>query len=161
LPSQCIAAENVLPLHDAAPQLTVAAANPAHDFASFPSQLFAAHGDDPVSHAVRLPCGAPTTATHVPFEPATSHASHWPSHARSQQRPSTHAPEPHSPAVVQLAPLRLLQVPAFPVAAHVLPASHDEVAQHTPSTQKPVLHELPSLHAVPRSSILVHALPLQ
>ena len=137
-------------MHDAAPQLTVAAAKPAQDFGSCPSQLFAAHGDEPVSHAVRLPCGAPTTATQVPFEPATSHASHWPSHARSQQRPSTHAPEPHSLAVAQLAPFRLLHVPVSP---QVLPASHDEVAQHTPSTQNiPAAQSLTVVHGTARAT---------
>ena len=48
------------------------------------------------AQAARVPCGAPVAGEHVPTLPATSHASHWPPHARSQQAPSTHAPVAHS-----------------------------------------------------------------
>ena len=48
--------------------------------------------------------GAPETGAHVPTEPGTSHASHCPLHARSQQTPSVQAPLPHWPAAVQATP---------------------------------------------------------
>lgn len=76
IPSQRIALENVVPEHVAVPHTTVALANAAQVFPSVPSQLFAAQGDEPASHAVRAPCGAPTTATQLPFDPVTSQASH-------------------------------------------------------------------------------------
>jgi hypothetical protein len=57
------------------------------------------------AHAARVvPCGAPVTAPHVPMVPARSQASHWPSHAVSQQNPSTQFPESHSDGIVQTEP---------------------------------------------------------
>jgi hypothetical protein len=41
-------------------------------------------------HAVRVPCGAPTTPLHVPTLPATSQALHCSVHAVVQQTPSAH-----------------------------------------------------------------------
>ena len=40
----------------------------------------------------KLPRGLPATAVQVPCEPATSQASHWPSHAVLQQKPSAQVP---------------------------------------------------------------------
>ena len=48
------------------------------------------------AQAVRVPCGPPVAGAHVPALPAMSHASHWPPHARSQQKPSTQLPVAHS-----------------------------------------------------------------
>ena len=56
-------------------------------FASMPLQN-APHGPNP-AHAARPPCAPPLTAVHTPALPATSHASHWPVQAASQQTPST------------------------------------------------------------------------
>lgn len=56
------------------------------------------------SQGVRSPCGLPLTGTHCPSSPATSQASHWPSHRASQQKPSTHAPELHSASTVHAVP---------------------------------------------------------
>ena len=44
------------------------------------------------------------TVAQVPTLPGTSHASHWPPHARSQQKPSTQLPEAHCAATAQAAP---------------------------------------------------------
>ena len=74
-------------------------------------------------------------ALQVPDEPATSQASHWPSHARSQHTPSVQKPEPHSRLLVHDVPASFEQVP-FLFAAHDEPASHPIEEQHTPSVQK-------------------------
>jgi hypothetical protein len=61
-----------------------------HLVRSLPSHASALHASPPPSsHAVRVPCGAPMTPEHLPGTPVTSHASHWPLHALSQQTPST------------------------------------------------------------------------
>jgi hypothetical protein len=72
------------------------------------------HDDPSLAHAARTPCGAPTTGEQVPTLPATSQAWHWPSHATSQQTPSTHSPLPHWLAPEQAAPSTSLgaQMPA-------------------------------------------------
>jgi hypothetical protein len=74
--------------HDAAAQLVDVPLIEAHLVRSAPSQVA---WQTPVpAHAVRvLPCTAPATATHVPTLPPTSHASHCPLQALSQQTPST------------------------------------------------------------------------
>jgi len=57
------------------------------------------------AHAVRAPCGAPTTAEQVPLAaPPVSHASHCPVHGVSQQTPSTHKPELHDSSTVHALP---------------------------------------------------------
>ena len=56
-------------------------------------------------HAPRVPWGMPSTVTHVPSFPVTSHASHFPPHALSQQSPSTQLPETHSREAPQAVPL--------------------------------------------------------
>jgi hypothetical protein len=68
-------------------------------------------------HAVRLPWGAPLTAKQVPTLFVTSHASHCPLHATSQQTPSTQYPLVHSSE-----------------APHVIPIAF--FARHTPTEQK-------------------------
>jgi hypothetical protein len=60
-----------------------------------PSQL-PPHTVPSEAQAVRCPCGAPVEGEHVPALPATSHASHWPPQARSQQTPSAQEPAAHS-----------------------------------------------------------------
>jgi hypothetical protein len=52
----------------------------------------------------RAPCGVPPTGQHVPSWSGTSHASHCPVHAWSQQKPSTQLPLAHWSAAVQLLP---------------------------------------------------------
>jgi hypothetical protein len=56
------------------------------------------------SQAARPFLGAPFTGWHLPSEPDSPQASHWPSHLASQQKPSTQKPDEHSTAVVQAAP---------------------------------------------------------
>jgi hypothetical protein len=70
---------------------------------------------------VRAPCGAPTTAAHVP---AALHASHWPSHAALQHTPSTQNVELHSTLPAHVWPFGLsgTQVPA---AQRLLAAQSD------------------------------------
>jgi hypothetical protein len=69
---------------------------------------------------------------HLPIEPATSHASHVPVHAVSQQRPSTQWSLTHPLALVQLSPIEPLSTHAPPLqwllAAHCASVVH-EVAQ--------------------------------
>jgi len=48
------------------------------------------------AQALRAPCGAPVAGEQVPTLPATSHASHCPPQARSQQNPSAQEPVAHS-----------------------------------------------------------------
>ncbi len=72
---------------------------PVQDVRVLPSHWAAWHGSvaGGTGHAGRLPCGLPTTGVHVPVLPATSHASHSPVHALSQQTPSTQNPLTHAP----------------------------------------------------------------
>ena len=65
-----------------------------------------------VAHALRVPCGVPVAVEQVPTLPATSHASHWPVHARLQQTPSTHSPVAHSLLPAQEVPCALMKVAA-------------------------------------------------
>jgi hypothetical protein len=58
----------------------------------------------PAGQAGRLPSGAPRPSEHFPMLPATSHASHCPSQARSQQTPSTQSPLAHSRGAPQSSP---------------------------------------------------------
>jgi len=77
-----------------------------------PSQL-PPHAEPSLAQAARLPAGAPVFAAHVPTEPATSHASHWPLHAVLQHTPSTHWPLPHSAAAVHVPPKIFLKLPVM------------------------------------------------
>jgi hypothetical protein len=65
----------------------------------------------------------------------TSHASHCPSHAASQQTPSTQNPDPQSDAVVHEAPAGFAQPPRAPATSQRAGAVQPGVAQHAPSTQ--------------------------
>jgi hypothetical protein len=76
---------------------------PLHDVRVTPSHCGIAHAV-PVGQPVRDPCGAPTTATHVPCDIDTSHASHSPVHAAEQQKPSAQKPLVHAVAFVHDAP---------------------------------------------------------
>jgi len=78
-------------VHESAPHDVVAPfAKPAHLSRTAPSHLvFAQSVALRVSHAERAPCGVPVAGVHVPSLPVMSHASHCPSHALSQQTPST------------------------------------------------------------------------
>src|SRR5690606_22699667 len=53
-----------------------------------PSQL-PPQAEPSLAQAGRSPTGAPTVAVHVPSEPGASQRAHCPSHADSQQTPST------------------------------------------------------------------------
>jgi hypothetical protein len=50
------------------------------------------------SHAVRIPCGVPITATHLPSVLVSLQLSHWPLHAPSQHTPSAQWPDAQSPS---------------------------------------------------------------
>jgi hypothetical protein len=65
------------------------------DAALEPSQV-PPQPDPSSAHAGRAPCGAPeVSVVHVPANGATSHASHWPEQARSQQNPSAQMFDAH------------------------------------------------------------------
>jgi hypothetical protein len=64
-----------------------------------------AHALPSLAQAARAPWGGPWTAEQVPSRPFTSHASHWPVHALSQQKPSTQSPDLHWSGAVQAPPL--------------------------------------------------------
>jgi hypothetical protein len=83
------------PLHQRPPRHAVSTAQ-------LVAHVPAMHTYDP--HDVRPPWGGPPTLEQVPFEPATSQASHCPVHARSQHTPSTQNPEAHSAFEVHVAP---------------------------------------------------------
>src|SRR5262245_24422419 len=68
--------------------------------------------------ALRVPCGDPVTAEHVPTLPLASHAAHCAPQAVSQQTPSTQKPEPHSALVEHATPFGFAQVPAEPDTLH-------------------------------------------
>lgn len=112
-------------------------------------------------HAVRtVPWTLPMTAEHLPTEPPTSHASHWPLQAESQQTPSTHLPDPHSLSVEHVVPRGLLQVPS-PFELHFNPAPHELLEQQTASTQLPLVHSVPALQVTPRESLGTQLAALQ
>jgi hypothetical protein len=75
-------------------QVTDEPTNAAQDVRVVPSHSAAVHGSVavPTGHAGLVPCGLPATGVHVPALPCTSHASHSPVHAASQQTPSTQNP---------------------------------------------------------------------
>jgi hypothetical protein len=101
-------------------------------------------------------------ATHLPTEPSTLHAWHWPAHGDSQQTPSAHAPLPHSASDAQLAPSRLLHVPLRAPSAHDSPEAHAATPQQTPSVQNSsAAHGTAALHAFPRPGAGTHAPALQ
>jgi len=77
-----------------------------------PSQL-PPHSVPSEAQAFRVPCGPPVAVEQVPALPATSHASHWPVQARSQQTPSTHCPVAHSLSPPQEVPWDLMKVAAI------------------------------------------------
>jgi hypothetical protein len=91
----------------------------------------------PPAQAVRSPCGAPVAGEQVPTDPATSHASHCPSQARSQQTPSTQSPVPHSPAAPQTCPgLRLgTHAPEEQKSPSEQSLSWEQVARHAVAPQ--------------------------
>jgi hypothetical protein len=136
-----------------------------HFVRSEPSHAFAAHTSPPPSaHGARVPRDPPLTGLHVPSLVATSHASHWPVHAESQQRPSTHRFDPHCAAPVHASPFGREQVPFFYPSPHDSPVAQTLCEQHTESTQKPLWHSLGSVHDAPsdsgeKSSTVVTLLP--
>ena len=140
-------------VHDAVAQTTEPFGGAPHERRLLPSHVAA---QTPVpAHAVRELCGAPATAVHVPALPGTSHASHWPLHALSQQTPSTQLPEPHSLDFEQATPSGFEQVPA-PFTLHFKPPAQLATSQQTPSTQPPLLHWSLASQAAPCERFGVH-----
>jgi hypothetical protein len=92
---------------------------------------------------------------HVPALPETSHASHWPAQALSQQTPSTQWPLPHSLSALHVVASGLLQVPA-PFALHTNGEVHDATEQHTPLVQCPLAHSPSPPHTVPSTPFVTH-----
>jgi hypothetical protein len=84
-------------------------ANLAQRVGSKPSHVVSAH-ELAAAAQLRAPRGLPATVVHVPTEPGSLHDSHVPSHARSQQTPSTQGPSSQSVLVAQVAPPRLPNV---------------------------------------------------
>ena len=104
---------------------------------------------------------------------AAAHTSQAPPHAELQHTPSAHDPLAHCVPALHAWPLRSLHAPvasqvlvatgqlsassAFVTGEHVpgvaplhaWQAPHDPLSQHTPSTQKPVSHCVPLVHAPP------------
>lgn len=109
---------------------------------------------------MRVPCGGPTTAVHVPALPPTSHASHWPVHVDEQQTPSTHLPEPHCVPEVQTTPSPREQVPT-PFALQVAGATQELLPQHVLSTQLPLVQLFAVLQVTPFASFATHPPALQ
>ena len=157
-PSQKAIPVSTPPVHEAAAQLVDVPLIEAHLVRSAPSQA-AWQAPDP-EQAVRAPCTAPATATHVPTLPPTSHASHWPVQALSQQTPSTQLPEPHSAPDVHVVASGFAQVPV-PLALHLSGAVQEETRQHTPSTHLPDVHCEGLVQTVPAPPVVTHAPPLQ
>jgi hypothetical protein len=136
IPLQVAAGVKVEPAHEAVWQVASFPTNPLHASAFLPSQARPTQTSAvPATHAARAPCGAPTTAVHVPEDPTPSQASHCPVQARSQQTPSTQASEPHSALVVHDVPGSFAHVPFLTVVAQELPGSHLPALQQTPSVQ--------------------------
>jgi hypothetical protein len=173
-----------LPLHEAGEvyvpatqlssrQLVSEPASPAHEVVVVPSQTAVVQTASPLPlvHAARtVPWGAPAIGTHLPFPagaaPATSHASHWPLQAVSQQTPSAHEPDAHSEPSAQTVPSFFVQVPSLPGAAHVEPDgqafSPAGGAQHTASTHlAPTAQSVAVVHLPPSPSSATHMPPLQ
>ena len=57
-------------------------------------------------------------------------------------------------------PLFFVQTPRREALLHFEPLAQDAEPQHTPSTQLPVEHWLPAVHAVPSASFATHEPPL-
>lgn len=84
-----------------------------------PSQRDAQAVVEPVPpHSGRPPTGVPMTLLHVPIEPVTLHAWHWPAQLELQQTPSTQKPLPHSVPELQAWPLILAHLPTEPARLH-------------------------------------------
>jgi hypothetical protein len=91
LPSHVAGRTAVPAAQDAARHMIAAPARPLQVIRFDPSHAAAEQGFPgvPAEQAGRVPCGAPSTGTHVPTAPVASHASHCPVHPTSQQTPST------------------------------------------------------------------------
>lgn len=112
-PSQVVPVVARPSAHAAGRHATSAPTKAAHVAVVAPSQSFVLQASDvSVAQAARPPCGAPTTATHRPTEPVTSHASHCPLHLVSQHTESAQEPEAHSASTPQRSAFFFVQVPA-------------------------------------------------
>jgi hypothetical protein len=104
-------------LHVAERQETAEPAYEAHVAVELPSHSAEAQTlEASLAHTARVPWGLPLIGMHLPGRPVvesgTSHASHWPLHALSQQTPSAQWFEPHSTSAVHDAPMVLVHVPS-------------------------------------------------
>jgi hypothetical protein len=113
-PVQVFACVSMPPLHELLLH-AVPLAGYVHAVRTAPSQWGPHSLPTPVPvQAARVPRGAPVTATHLPGEAPSAHASHCPSQAAVQHRPSAQNPLLHIPALEQAVPMTSfgLQVPA-------------------------------------------------
>ena len=118
-----------------------------------PSQL-PPHTEPSDVQTGREPCGAPEVSVEqVPSLPTTSHASHWPVQAVSQQRPSTQELDAQSPLARHAVPSACAKVAAIVrgavtfVATYVLPDT--SAVWSTPSS-------VSCRSAYPASGVMVH-----
>jgi hypothetical protein len=135
-------------------------AKPAQLARLLPSQVaFAQSLSALLSQGARtVPCGAPVTGVQMPGLPDTSHASHCPSQARSQQTPSMQWPLAQSVPDAHFVALPLRQPPGFALVAapHAAPALQAGTVQQTPSVQCPAAHWSSPVHATPTARTGVH-----
>jgi hypothetical protein len=124
------------PVHASVPQAVAAEGN-TQPLRSVPLQVAAQLEPSPVQ-AARVPRGAPLTALQAPTKPGTLQASHWPMQGTSQHTVSAHAPDTHSLAVAQVAPLVFLVTQMLPL--HQASSEHSEslvhAVSHAPETQR-------------------------
>jgi hypothetical protein len=119
LPSQNAAGVSAPEVQEDAAHCTeLPLAKPLQVVREVPSHAFAAQIELPASHAVRLPCGAPVIALHVPV---ASQASHCPVHATLQQTPSAQNPLLQSVFAAQLPPRSFSSAKSSEVAPELEP----------------------------------------
>jgi hypothetical protein len=161
LPLQVPAVVSTPPVHDAVLQEVVAFGY-AHAVPLKPSQRAPQVVPEPVPlHIGRPPTGVPITLLHVPTEPLTLHAWHWPAHDELQQTPSTHWPEPHSEPAAHAVPFVFAHLPTEPAMLQLMPLPVHAVSQQTPDAQLPLVHALLPVHTSPLIFLATHAPPAQ
>jgi hypothetical protein len=127
-PVQVLACVSTPLAQEAATHCTVASGK-VHESRFVPSHV-PPHSEPSVAQATRSPCGAPVTGAQVPTLPATSHASHWPSHAVLQHTPSTQLPPPHWLSLLHEPPKFCFGT--HTPAEHQLPDAQSESAAQSP-----------------------------
>jgi hypothetical protein len=78
----------------------------------------------------------------------------------SQQTPSTQWPLPQSPSAAHALAIGFAHVPV-PLALQVSPVPHFATVQQTPSVQKPLVHWLADVQALPSAPVVTHSPPEQ